>query len=70
MTARRASCRCCGMPGDSARCGPCTAEHVRHAATVRAAILAAFGSQGLVRYETTLRAQRLSVKRTTTRRTP
>lgn len=61
MTRRRGpTCRCCGMPAESAYCGPCGANHIRHATTVRAAILAIWGTAGLARYETELRAQRLT----------
>jgi predicted amidophosphoribosyltransferase len=69
VTRRRTACRCCGQPADSTYCARCGTENTRHATTVRAAILATFGTDGLTRYQTTLRAQRLAAKRATTRRT-
>ena len=35
------------MPAESTYCGPCGADHVRHAAVVQAAIVALWGSAGL-----------------------
>ena len=58
-------CRCCGMPAESTYCGPCGANHVRHAAVVHAVILAIWGTAGLASYETELRAQRLARRRAT-----
>ena len=40
-------------------CGPCGANHVRHAATVQAAIVAIWGTAGLTRYQAEARLQRL-----------
>ncbi len=51
------------MPAESTYCGPCGADHVRHAAAVQAAIVAIWGSAGLASYETELRAQRLARRR-------
>ena len=62
---RGARCRCCGMPAESTYCGPCGADHVRHAAIVQAAIVALWGSAGLARYQTDVRAQRLAKRRAT-----
>ena len=48
------------MPAESIYCGPCGAGcHVRHAATVQAAIVAIWGTAGLTRYQAEARVQRL-----------
>lgn len=66
---RGPTCRCCGMPAESTYCGPCGADHVRHAAVAQAAVLALWGSAGLTQWQTELRARRLAGRRRTAERT-
>ena len=62
-------CKCCGSLSPSAYCDGCGAHHTQRIAVVHAAIVALWGSVGLTRYQTEVRAQRLSARRARSRRT-
>ena len=61
---RFSTCRCCGGLAASVYCDQCGAHHVQRAALVQAAVRALWGNAGATRFETELRARRLSARRT------
>ena len=66
MTRRRGpTCRCCGALAASAYCDNCGGHHTQRAAVAQAAIVAIWGTAGLTRYQTEVRAGRLAGRRTT-----
>jgi hypothetical protein len=62
---RFTTCRCCGGFASSAYCSGCGAHNTQRLAVAQAAVLALWGTAGLARWQTELRARRLSARRTT-----
>lgn len=65
MTRRRSPvCRCCGALAASAYCDQCGTHLVQRAAIVQAAVAAIWGTAGVTKFQTEMRARRLVARRT------